>query len=162
MKEKRTYVKVRVIDRNHRNFGKVIDVYKLEDTRFFANRWGAKYGPCAYFSDQLSFTPYDPIPVMYNLSNDPRGPWTLGYVHLDDIKKVTPKGEVSQRYGEQYVRVNDGKTELHVYGMHDGIPAMPKLVMPLNLFHAPTWSPSWRWDVYCENREKAKTEKKIV
>ena len=158
MAEKRNYVKVRVIDANHKNFGKVIEVYKLEDTRFFANRWGARYGDRAYFSDQLEFNPFEPIPVMYSLQNDDRGPWTLGYVHPDDIKKVTPKGEVSERYGEKYISVNgNGKVELEVYDMHDGIPARPRLVMALNKFRAPKWSPAWNWNVYCENREAAKT-----
>lgn len=152
MKEKKSYRKVRVIDPKHKNFGKVIEVYKMEDSRFFANRWGAKYGDCAYFSDQLSFSPYEPIPVMYVLGIDERGPWILGYIHPDDIKKVTPKNE-----DEKYVKVNRKNfTELEVYDMHDGVPAIPGLVAPFDSFTPPTWSPAWNWNVYCENRNNPK------
>lgn len=152
MKEKKEYRQARIINRQDKNFGKVIWVYKMEDSMFFANRWGAKYGDRAYFSDELSFDVDKPIPVMYCLHNDVRGPWTLGYIHPDDIKKVTPKND-----DDPYVKVNcvHCKT-VEVFDMHDGIPALPMLVMPLNKFNAPTWSPSWNWNVYCENRENNK------
>lgn len=156
MKERKEYRQARIVNRKDKNFGKVIWVYKMPDSRFFANRWGAKYGPRAYFGDELEFDFDKPIPVMYCLENDERGPWTLGYVHPDDIKKVTPKNGTSERYGVPYIKVNGKNTQLDVFDMHDGIPARPRLVIALDKFKAPTWSPSWNWNVYCENRETAK------
>lgn len=151
MKEKKEYRRAQIINRKDKNYGKIIWVYKMEDSMFFANRWGAKYGDRAYFGDELSFEVNKPIPVMYCLENDERGPWTLGYIHPEDLKKVTPNNS-----NEPYARVNKGISVLDVFGMHDGVPARPKLVMPLNQFHAPAWSPSWNWNVYCENRENNK------
>ena len=153
MKQKKEYVKVRVIDPKHVNFGKVIDVYKMEDTRFFANRWGAKYGDKAYFGDQLDFNPDKPIPVMYNLTDDVRGPWSLGYAHPDDIKKITPKGD-------DYIKLDWEKSGVYIFDYQDGIPACPKYVMPLSKFKAPEFVPNWYWIYYCGNRKLAETENK--
>ena len=154
MKEKKEYRQARIINRKDKNFGKVIWVYKMEDSMFFANRWGAKYGDRAYFTDELSFDIDSPVPVMYCLENDERGPWTLGYVHPNDFLRVTPKSN-STRYADSYIKIDQVNKPLDVFDMHDGIPARPRLVAPLDKFKAPTWSPSWNWNVYCENREKS-------
>lgn len=152
MKEKKEYRQARIINRKDKNFGKVIWVYKMEDSMFFANRWGAKYGDRAYFTDELSFDIDSPVPVMYCLNNDARGPWTLGYVHPNDLKKVTPKNG-----SDPYVKVNHTLNgTLDVFDMHDGVPARPRLVMPLDKFNAPAWSPSWNWNDYSDRRNSEK------
>lgn len=84
-----------------------------------------------------------PVPVMFSYE-DPKGPWELGYIHPDDYSKVDGGMNV----------VNIWKRDVEVYQMDDGIPAIPKYIVPLNQFRAPEWRPKWHWDTYCENRKK--------
>ena len=144
MTQKKKYIKVRIIDRNEDKFGKVIDVYKMEDTRFFANRYGAKYGDRAYFGDQLSFTPYEAIPVMYSVYTNERGPWALGYMHPDDwVKSVNKLGFINQSF----------ENEIPVFDTILGNKIYPKMVVELSEFKAPAFMPFLEWTNYCETRK---------
>lgn len=138
--------KALVVDKNDKYFGKTVNVYKIEDDRFFANRWGdadPESDRC-WFKDQLAFNSgNDPIPVMFSVDGDIRGPWQLGFIHPDDYKTVVDKDGM----------VNYFETDVNVFGMFDGIPYIPKLITPLKDFKAPAWRPSWNWNTYCENRK---------
>ena len=87
-----------------------------------------------------------PIPVMFTY-DDTLGPWTLGYIHPDDLPKITPTDD---KYDA--VMVNIWKRDVEVYQMDNGIPDIPKYIIPFDKFKTPRWTPKWNWDVYCENR----------
>ena len=144
MEKRKKYIKVRIIDRNEDKFGKVIDVYKMEDTRFFANRYGEKYGKRAYFGDQLSFTPYDAVPVMYSELVNDKGPWTLGYMHPDDlVKAINNLGFINQ----------NSEDEIPVFDTILGNKIYPKMVVEFSHFKVPAFMPFWAWTAYCETRK---------
>ena len=144
MTQKKKYIKARIIDRDEDKFGKVIDVYKLEDTRFFANRYGTKYGDRAYFADQLSFTPYDAVPVMYSELENTKGPWTLGYMHPDDlVKAIGNLGFINQ----------NSEDEIPVFDTILGNKIYPKMVVEFRHFKVPAFMPFWAWTAYCETRK---------
>jgi hypothetical protein len=92
----------------------------------------------------------EPIPVMFSYTSQ-KGPWQLGYIHPDDLPKITP---TDPKYDS--VIVNIWERDLEVYEMDNGIPAIPMYVVPLEKFKAPDWKPEWNWDVYCENRKNNK------
>lgn len=92
----------------------------------------------------------EPIPVMFSYESK-LGPWQLGYIHPDDLPKV----DYLDANGEP-AAVNLWGRDVEVHGMDNGIPAVPKFIVPLEKFKAPRWVPSWNWGVYCENRKNNK------
>ena len=89
-----------------------------------------------------------PIPVMFS-HNGEKGPWQLGYIHPDDLEKITPADQNS-------AIVNIWERDVDVYQMSDGIPDIPKWIVPLDKFKVPDWRPSWNWCTYCEHRKNSK------
>ena len=91
-----------------------------------------------------------PIPVMFSHNGD-KGPWKLGYIHPDDLPKITP---TDPKYDA--VIVNIWERDVDVFQMSDGIPDIPRWIVPLDKFKVPDWRPSWNWGTYCENRKNNK------
>ena len=48
-------MKARVINKRSEYYGKIVNVKKMEDTRFFANRYKMIYGKGVFFGDELEF-----------------------------------------------------------------------------------------------------------
>lgn len=142
--EKKQWIKARVIDKNHPKYGKVVEVNKVADTRFFANRWEIKRCQKLVFGDQLDFKDVnEPVPVMFSLYGSPNGPWHLGYIHPDDLSKID----------KIHIQADQANSRLTtpVFDVFDGIPCYPAKIVLFKDFK-PNWNPSWNWNVYCANR----------
>ncbi len=48
-------MKAKVINSKSEYYGRIVNVRKLEDTRFFANRYQMVYGKGVFFGDELDF-----------------------------------------------------------------------------------------------------------
>lgn len=145
--EKKHWIKARVIDKKHPKYGKVVDVARVKDTRFFANRFEIKHCKNLVFGDQLIFKHVnEPVPVMYSLYGSDNGPWHLGYIHGDDLPKI----DKIHIYADQ---LNKDLTT-PVFDVHDGVPCYPAKIVLFKDF-TPNWNPTWNWDAYCANRDAA-------
>ena len=48
-------MKARVTNKDSKYYGKIVNVKKMEDSRFFANRYKMIYGKGVFFGDELDF-----------------------------------------------------------------------------------------------------------
>ena len=145
--KKTEWIKARIIDKTHPKYGKVVDVKRVEYTRYFGDRFGIKHQTHLIFGDQLDFKHIDePVPVMFSLYGSDNGPWYLGYIHGDDLPKID----------KIHTQADQSNKDLQtpVFDVHNSSPCYPAKIVLFEDF-TPNWNPTWNWNDYCANRAAA-------